>query len=128
MKHDLVFNIQFRIIIYDIEGVELNITPETYGLIDHDDNPYHRIFGSFYYSDLLVQGQLILSEKSFNNIIKSLEIIIISVEESIIYFQSLDDEQMQKLRKLNLKAKCMGDEEFDSEFDENFTFHLINNL
>jgi len=103
----------------------LNIQPEHYGLLEYEEEAYHRLFGAFYYCGLVLEGQLVVSEKQFNDIVEPLTLEINTVNGTTIFFRSHDSEQLHNMRLLILQAKCIGDEEAESEFDENFTFHLI---
>ena len=126
MKNKLKFKPKDKIIIYNIHGVELNVIPENFGLSDPDSKQnYHRLFGEYFYCGLLLDGQLISSEKDFNSIINSLSLIVDKTEGTTIYFRTQDLKKLKIMRQLKLQAECFGDEEFESETEENFTFHLI---
>jgi hypothetical protein len=114
-----------KLIIFSIEGLEMNIVPESYGVTEYPEQSYHRLMGEFFYRGLLLDCQLIMSEQRVDTLLQTLKISINKIINGILYFTPLNENQMNKIKNNSFDVKCFGDYNLsDVEDDEeNYTFY-----
>ena len=102
-------------------GIELNIDPENYGILDNEDYLY-AIIGEFLYKDLLVDGKIILKEFQINEILQKSNVKINKILKNQIYFNNTEN-----LNNIELNVNHISTENFeeDSEDDDEEIFMLL---
>lgn len=116
------------IIIYALHGLRVNVDPLGYGWYSHPlpkSGKHHVVVGEFIYCGILVDGEMVISEKDFNAVTEGLELRLNIVQWPFLYFHPLCIPDLHKLHSHELFARCMGDNEAESDDDENYTFHLL---
>ena len=110
-----------KLTIYSILGIELNIDPENYGILDNEDYLY-AIIGEFLYKDLLVDGKIILKEFQINEILQKSNVKINKILKNQIYFNNTEN-----LNNIELNVNHISTENFeeDSEDDDEEIFMLL---
>ena len=117
---------QSTIKIVSLESIELNTPTNQFGLLETEDEYLHQFQGTFMYCDLLVDGQLFVTENQFNEIMAIENLSINEICDSIIYINPISAKARAKFNSLNKVVKVFSIENIeDGDADEIFLFQLI---
>lgn len=114
-----------HLIIYEIHGIEENIQLQTFGIWQKEPANYARLIGNFYYNNLLLEGQLLLTIKELNRIMDPIRLSVRKSIQDIRYFHPLDAIHAQTLHQQQYLVECLGDDATEDSDDENYTFLLL---
>jgi len=110
-----------KLTVYSILGIELNIVPENYGILDTEEDLF-AIIGEFLYKDFLVDGKIIVKEFQINEILQQTNVKINKILKNRIYFNTIEN-----LNNIELNVEHISTENFeeDSEEDEEEIFRIL---
>ena len=104
--------------IFNLESIELNIVPESYGITDAEMQLMHIISGEIMYSGLLTDAKIIVTEIQLDEFLSLQNIKIHKIVDSVIYIHSLTQENRKLYNNLNKQIEYLSTENFDDEDEE----------
>ena len=99
-----------KIKIYSILGIEINIVPENFGIIDYSDK-FYAITGEFFYKTFLVDGKLIATEIQANEILQKINVKINKIIDNEIYFSNLENLNTAEINVEYISTEIIEDDE-----------------